>query len=222
MHDTALITGRLFAKLYGKQNALVIDIGGFNTAGLDVNGSLRSGFKDIGMSYICVDLSQHPSVDMVIQPGQKLPFADGSIDIIVSTSCFEHDPCFWLTFREMTRILKMDGYIYVNAPSNGSYHCYPGDNWRFYSDAGQALAYWASYQISNEPVYPVKVVETFHVLPLNDVWIDFVCVWKRVETKETEIITSLQSRQNVGILEKTLNDNNIQTSKIMPTTVIFK
>lgn len=221
MHDTALITGRLFAKLYGKQNALVIDIGGLNTENLDVNGSLRSGFKDNGMSYICVDLSQHPSVDMVIQPGQKLPFADGSIDIIVSTSCFEHDPCFWLTFREMTRILKMDGYIYVNAPSNGSYHCHPGDNWRFYSDAGQALAYWASYQISNEPVYPVKVVETFHVLPLNDVWIDFVCVWKRVEIKETEIIT-LQSRQNVGILEKTLNDNNIQTSKIMPTTVIFK
>lgn len=222
MHDTALITGRLFAKLYGKQNALVIDIGGLNTEGLDVNGSLRSGFKDNGMSYICVDLSQHPSVDMVIKPGQKLPFADGSIDIIVSTSCFEHDPCFWLTFKEMTRILKMDGHIYVNAPSNGSYHCHPGDNWRFYSDAGQALAYWASYQIANEPVYPVKVVETFHVLPLNDVWIDFVCVWKRVETKETEITISNQSRQNVGILEKKLNENNVKTSKIMPTTIIVK
>jgi SAM-dependent methyltransferase len=217
MHYTALITGRLFAKLYGKQNALVIDIGGF-----DVNGSLRDGFQEIGMTYKCIDLCQHPSVDIVIQPGQKLPFADGSIDIIVSTSCFEHDPCFWLTFKEMTRVLKMDGYIYVNAPSNGAYHCHPGDNWRFYSDAGQALAYWASYQIANEPIYPVKVVETFHVLPLNDIWIDFVCVWKRVETKETEITISNQSRQNIGILEKNLNDNNVQTSKIIPTTIIVK
>ena len=50
----------------------------------------------------------------------------------------------------MTRIIKPSGYIYINAPTTGHYHCYPGDNWRFYSDAGQALAYWSGKQISNE------------------------------------------------------------------------
>jgi len=39
----------------------------------------------------------------------------------------------------------------------------PGDNCRFYSDTGQALSYWSGKRISNEPIYPVKFVETFNV-----------------------------------------------------------
>jgi len=148
-----------------------------------------------------------------VPPGEKLPFEDGSVDLIVSTSCFEHDPCFWLTFREMTRIIKPTGYIYVNAPTTGPYHCFPGDNWRFYSDAGQALAYWSSKQISNENIYPVKVIETFNVL--GTAWNDFVCVWKRVdiEHKETTITTSLDIINNIGILEKRINEMGMETRK---------
>ena len=50
------------------------------------------------------------------------------------------------------------------------------DNWRFYSDAGQALAYWSSHQFENEPVYHMKVVETFHILNLEMIigWISYV------------------------------------------------
>ena len=58
-----------------------------------------------------------PSVDIVTPPGDKLPFGDSYVDLIVSTSCFEHDPCFWMTFKEMTRIIKPSGYIYINAPT---------------------------------------------------------------------------------------------------------
>ena len=210
MHDTALISGCLFSETYGREGLIVVDIGGQN-----VNGSLRSFFENKGMKYICVDIAQHNSVDIVVKPGDKLPFEAGSIDLIVSTSCFEHDPCFWLTFKEMTRILKLGGFIYVNVPSNGSYHCWPGDNWRFYSDAGQSLAYWSGIQVANEEVYPVKVVETFHVLPLSDIWIDFICVWKRVQDKETSITTSQEILENIGFLEKTLNNHNNNTIKRM-------
>jgi SAM-dependent methyltransferase len=152
-------------------------------------------------------------VDIVVKPGDKLPFDNGSIDLIVSTSCFEHDPCFWITFKEMTRIIKFGGFIYVNSPSNGPYHCYPGDNYRFYSDAGQALSYWSSFQFSNEEVFPVKVVETFHILPKSDIWIDFVCVWERVDEKQTDIVVSNTISENIGILEKMLNDNDYGTKK---------
>jgi SAM-dependent methyltransferase len=208
MHDTASIAGNLFAKKYGDVNKTVLDIGGKN-----VNGSLRSFFEDLGMKYICLDIEEDSSVDIVVKPGDKLPFENGSIDLIVSTSCFEHDPCFWITFKEMTRIVKLGGFIYVNAPTNGVYHCYPGDNWRFYSDAGQALAYWSSFQFSNETIFPVKVVETFHILPKNDIWIDFVCVWQRVDEKQTEIVVSKSVSQTTGVLEKSLNENNFNTSK---------
>jgi predicted SAM-dependent methyltransferase len=151
------------------------------------------------------------SVDIVIPPGEKLPFEDGSVDLIVSTSCFEHDPCFWLTFKEMTRIIKPSGYI--NAPTTGPYHTYPGDNWRFYSDAGQALAYWSGKQISNETIYPVKVVETFNVL--GNVFNDFVCVWQRVNVENIEKCITVHNEiiNNIGILEQTINNYGLLTRK---------
>lgn len=207
MHDTALMSGKFFAEKYGGANKVVLDIGG-----LDVNGSLRPFFESLGMKYICIDMEPHSSVDIVVKPGDKLPFDNGSIDLIVTSSCFEHDPCFWLTFKEMSRIVKLSGFIYVNAPTYGPYHCYPGDNWRFYSDAGQALAYWSGYQFANEEIFPTKVIETFHILPAADMWTDFICVWQRVDVKETDIIVPKSIYQNIGILQKTLNDNNYKTT----------
>jgi len=208
MHDTSILCGQLVAKMFGCVNKVVLDIGGKN-----VNGSLRAFFEELGMKYICLDIEPDSSVDIVVKPGEKLPFENGSVDLIVSTSCFEHDPCFWITFKEMTRIVQMGGFIYVNAPTYGPYHCYPGDNWRFYSDAGQALAYWSSFKYANEEVYPVRVFETFHILPLRDTWTDFVCVWERVDTLETEITVSPNISGHIGILEKTLRDNNCKTVK---------
>ncbi len=208
MHYTSFKSGEAFSESYGIQNGLVVDIGG-----RDVNGSLRSFFETKNMKFVCIDMEADKSVDIVIKPGEKLPFEDGSVDLIVSTSCFEHDPCFWLTFKEMTRIIKPSGYIYINAPTTGPYHCYPGDNWRFYSDAGQALAFWSGKQISNETIYPVKVVETFNVI--GDVWNDFVCVWQRVniENIEKNIIVHNEIINNIGILEQTINKYGLQTRK---------
>ena len=208
MHYTSLKSGLAFAESYAIQNGLVVDLGGRN-----VNGSLRSFFEEKGMTFICIDMEADKSVDIVIPPGDKLPFEDGSVDLIVSTSCFEHDPCFWLTFKEMTRIIKPSGYIYINAPTSGPYHTYPGDNWRFYSDAGQALAFWSGKQMSNETIYPVKVVETFNIL--GQEWNDFVCVWKRVdiEDKETTITVHNEILNNIGILEQTINNYGLQTRK---------
>ena len=208
MHYTSLKSGEAFSESYGIPNGLVIDIGGRN-----VNGSLRYFFETKGMKFVCIDMEADASVDIVIPPGEKLPFEDGSVDLIVSTSCFEHDPCFWLTFKEMSRIIKPSGYIYINAPTTGPYHTYPGDNWRFYSDAGQALAYWSGKQISNETIYPVKVVETFNVL--GDVWNDFVCVWQRVNIENIEkgITVHNEIINNIGILEQTINNYGLLTRK---------
>ena len=207
MHLTSLKSGEAFAHTYGRKDKIVVDLGGRN-----YNGSLRDFFTTKEMKYICVDMDEHESVDIVIKPGDKLPFETGTIDLIVSTSCFEHDPCFWLTFKEMTRIVKKDGFIYINAPTSGSYHAYPGDNWRFYSDAGQALAYWSGIQMLEEIVYPVKVVETFNILD-DLMWNDFICVWTRVDTKETNITIQPDILNNIGMLEKQINDKGLHTRK---------
>lgn len=210
MHDTAMIAGSLFGKVYGKEGMKVLDVGG-----QDINGSLRKPFEILlKINYTSLDIEEHSSVDIVMKPGDPFPFPDESFDLIVSTSCFEHDPCFWMTFREMGRIIKKGGYIYVNAPSNGPYHGHPGDNWRFYSDAGQALAYWSGKTIDGKS-YPVTVEETFHILPMHTIWIDFVTVWKRVEEKEENIVLSDDIRMNYGPLRKALNDANYRTQGII-------
>jgi len=94
------------------------------------------------------------------------------------------------------------------------YHCHPGDNWRFYSDAGQALAYWSGYKMSNEhDVYPVKVVETFHIFPLKDTWIDFICVWERVNETEKSITISNDVLNKIGLLESAVRSKGMKTIK---------
>jgi len=206
MHYTSLRSGEAFSETYGAAGKVVVDVGG-----KDVNGSLRQFFEAQGMKFICIDMEAHPSVDLIVKPGDKLPFADATVDLIVSTSCFEHDPCFWLTFKEMTRILKSDGYIYINAPTAGHYHCYPGDNWRFYSDAGQALAYWSGMQMGGETVYPVRIVETFNVL--GDEWNDFVCVWTRTDVKQTEITVQQDVLSMLGPLELAIHGKGLGTRK---------
>ena len=210
MHDTAIIAGALFGKVYGSNGMKVLDVGG-----QDVNGSLRKPFTELlKIHYTSLDIEEHPSVDVVMKPGDSFPFSDESFDLIISTSCFEHDPCFWLTFREMCRVIKKCGFIYMNVPSNGPYHGYPGDNWRFYSDAGQALAYWSG-KIIDDKSYPVKVEETFHILHKNDIWVDFVCVWKRVQEKDDNIRVSSEVRMKYGPLRKALLDSGFPSDEIV-------
>lgn len=159
-----------------------------------------------------MDITEHPSVDVVIEPGKPFPFEDGHFDLIVSASCFEHDPCFWLTFKEMTRVLKDNGHIYVSAPGRGKYYQYPGDNWRFYTDAGQALAYWSGFQQSNEKVFPVEVVEVFHMTDAVCNFNDYVCIWKRCPHKQTHIVTDKSVVNTKGPVETLLN-NKLNTVK---------
>lgn len=131
----------------------VLDVGGLN-----VNGSVRPLFEEAGHAFCALDMEAHWSVDVVSPPGEPLPFEDGSFDAVVSTSCFEHDPIFWLTFKEIARVTKDKCYVYINAPSNEVYHGYPGDNWRFYKDAPAALSYWASKKGYGER-YAIQVID---------------------------------------------------------------
>jgi SAM-dependent methyltransferase len=114
----------------------IVDIGS-----QDVNGSLRS-VAPPNNKYIGVDFVEAKGVDVVITDPYSLPFEDESVDAVVSSSCFEHSEFFWLLFNEALRILKPTGLLYINVPSNGQFHRYPVDCWRFYPDSGVALQNW--------------------------------------------------------------------------------
>lgn len=120
-------------------NVSVLDIGG-----ADINGSYRDVFSHPRFAYTAADLAPGEGVHLVLDDPYKLPINDGSIDIVVSGQMLEHCEFFWLSFGEMIRVMKPDGYLFLIAPSAGPEHRFPVDCYRFYPDAYRALARYAN------------------------------------------------------------------------------
>ena len=172
MHPTAMQNGQLFFDTYLGEDStcVVVEIGAQN-----VNGSLRE-VAPSSVRYIGVDFVVGKGVDVVLTDPYSLPFESESVDVIVSSSCLEHSEMFWLSFTECLRILKPDGLMFINVPSNGAFHRYPVDCWRFYPDAGSALVTWAKRQGMNP-----ALLESFITPQHEDVWSDFLAVFVKDE-----------------------------------------
>lgn len=171
MHQTAKMNCQNFFDCYGKyylppDQVKVIEIGS-----QDVNGSLRE-FVPKNFEYVGVDFVAGKGVDVILDDPYRLPFESESADIVVSSSCFEHSEMFWLLFLEIMRILKPRGLFYLNVPSNGLFHRYPVDCWRFYPDSGNALVTWANRNQMN-----VTMLESYTSAQFNGLWNDFVAVF---------------------------------------------
>ena len=173
MHPSAMHFGDRFFRTYVNRLAapLVVDLGA-----MSVHGSLRS-VAPAEARYIGVDIRDGPGVDVVMPDPYVLPFDTGSVDVVVSSSCFEHAEFFWLTWLEVMRVLKRTGVAYLNMPANGAFHRYPVDCWRFYPDSGRALARWAQRN-----GYGAVLLESFTGEQQGDRWNDFVCVLLRDES----------------------------------------
>lgn len=184
MHDTAMEYGTVFFNTYLKntKDLTIVDIGS-----QDVNGSLRS-VAPPNNKYIGVDFVEAKGVDVVITDPYSLPFEDESVDVVVSNSCFEHSEFFWLLFNETLRILKPTGLLYINAPSNGSFHRYPVDCWRFYPDSGVALQNWGK-----RSGYNCALLESFVGMRKNDIWNDFVAVFVKDESNNGKHTSRIQN-----------------------------
>lgn len=168
MHDTAYEIGRLFFETYGRSGQVIVELGSWN-----VNGSLRD-FCPSGATYLGLDVENGPSVDIRVDPGRPIPLRDEFADLVVSSSAFEHDPCFWETFLELARVLKPGGFLYLNAPSNGTFHRYPSDCWRFYPDAGRAFE-----SLARKHGHSFELIECFTAERRRDVWNDFVAIFAK-------------------------------------------
>lgn len=120
----------------------VLDVGG-----ADINGSFRDVFSGPQFTYIGADLVDGPGVSVVLDDAYRLPFADHSVEIVLSGQMLEHCEFFWLAFAEMIRVVKTDGYVFVIAPSAGPHHQFPVDCYRFLPDSYRALAKYADCRL---------------------------------------------------------------------------
>jgi SAM-dependent methyltransferase len=177
MHDTALAIGRAAMEFYWRRpGGLIVELGSY-----DVNGSLRP-HAPADAHYVGLDMEAGPSVDVVVSPSMRLPLRDDVADLILTSSAFEHDAFFWDTFLELMRVLKPGGFLYLSAPSNGTYHRHPTDQWRFYPDAGKCLETWGRHR-----GIPTSLVESFIADRQGDVWNDFVAVFAKSDAVSEDV-----------------------------------
>lgn len=194
MHTTALEHARLFFEVYSPclenlASSSIVEIGAH-----DVNGSIRQVAPPVGR-YVGLDFQAGKGVDIILESAYDLPLPSRSVEMVVSSSCFEHSEMFWLVFLEALRILKPSGLLYLNVPSNGSYHRHPADCWRFYPDSGVALVAWAK-----KNGIDALLLESFIGAQRVECWNDFVGVFLKDEqfasTYERRILDSVPNFAN--------------------------
>jgi SAM-dependent methyltransferase len=197
MHQTAMNNGKSFFDAYAtgfvseSSKVNVIEIGS-----QDIDGSLRQ-VCPAHFDYVGLDFQEAKGVDILLKDPYSLPLESESIDIVVSSSCFEHSEMFWLVFLEILRVLKPSGLFYLNAPSAGSFHRYPADCWRFYPDSGKALIAWARRNGIN-----AAMLESF--TQKGGEWQDFVSVFIKNEAMahrfKNRILNSKSDYENGQLL----------------------
>lgn len=123
-----------------REPGLVLDVG---------SAQKRAWFRDVwetnGWTYHGMDMKDTFNVDIVLDDPWKFDLTDESYDAVVSGNMLEHNEFFWLTFLEMSRVLKPGGIMVHVVPSRGPEHRDPQDCWRFYRDGMFAMAKWAGF-----------------------------------------------------------------------------
>lgn len=197
MHPSAWLSGFLFFSTLKFYELLppkisptqapykILDIGSFDVNGNTKTAIERSGFENY--NYTGIDKAKGPNVNLVYD---EWPFRGLSeldfFDIMTTSSCFEHDDFFWLTFLDIVSSLRPGGFLFVNVPSTGETHRYPVDSWRFYSDSAFSLAKWAR-KFGHE----IFVVHTL-TLPQHDInhgYADTVMIFWKASLSDSPEVT---------------------------------
>ena len=119
-------------------NITIVDVGGRGTKQIPVR-SYQKVFKDVYKHYYVADINEGPGVTHIMPEQYKLPFADNSIDLVVSGQTLEHVRNPFKMMTEIKRIIKPNRYMIIIAPSTGPNHD-DIDCWRFMANSFESIA----------------------------------------------------------------------------------
>jgi hypothetical protein len=92
-------------------NSNILEVGSLN-----INGSIRQFFDNC--NYIGIDVGEGSGVDVVCN-GEEYQGDDKFFDMTVSCECFEHNPQWVETFRNMVRMTKPLGLVVMTCATVG-------------------------------------------------------------------------------------------------------
>ena len=93
----------------------------------DVVVNIGAGYRKNPSTYflypnlINTEIFAYPTTDILCD-GNRLPFKDHSVDLILSLAVLEHVPDPWNHAKEILRVLKPGGVLYVGVPFLQPYH----------------------------------------------------------------------------------------------------
>jgi SAM-dependent methyltransferase len=89
----------------------ILEIGSLN-----INGTIRDLFENC--DYTGIDVGQGDCVDIVCS-GHLYDAPDNTYDVVVSSECFEHNPEWVATFKNMQRMCKPGGLVIMTCATTG-------------------------------------------------------------------------------------------------------
>ena len=81
-------------------------------------------------NYLGTDMRTGPGVDQVAD-AEKLPFTNGSLDLVLCLETLEHAKKPWLVAAEIERVVSNSGVIIVSSQQNFPLHKHPSDYFRY-------------------------------------------------------------------------------------------
>lgn len=71
-------------------------------------------FRELGVSAVGIDINHDADV---IASGYKLPFKSNTVDLVICMEVVEHVVNSYGLLREITRVLKPRGFLYITTPT---------------------------------------------------------------------------------------------------------
>ena len=119
MHLTSYEKFRCFSEHYlsGKERLKLLEVGSKSYKG---QRSYRDFMKKSWV-YVGLDIEDGPNVHIV----PKNPFVwpeieDETFDVCISGQTFEHNPFFWITLAEISRVINQNGLVFIVVPGGGA------------------------------------------------------------------------------------------------------
>jgi ubiquinone/menaquinone biosynthesis C-methylase UbiE len=160
------LAGIKYAKAFAEKNGGKIKI-------LDVGCGVKP-FKELfpEAEYIGIDFTKkETAADYVVDLNtDKIPFKDNSFDLVIVSEAMEHVFNNLHMVREIKRVAKKKGYLFISTPFIFHQHSYPHDYYRFtesyykkmFEDM-DLLKYSGSNSIFSSPLMAANVL--FEILP---------------------------------------------------------
>ncbi len=99
---------------------------------------VASGHRRLSAEFINLDLQLDPEVDL-IGDACSLPFQSSSFGLVWCEAALEHVPDPVSVVREIQRVLRPGGWVYVEVPFLQGFHADPGDYQRFTTEGLRRL-----------------------------------------------------------------------------------